>query len=154
MSRDMQQKVGAYAKMLGKLAMVTAVGGAGLSLMGCGADDLIRDIFVARLVSSEAGADGTNGLDGAPGADGIDGANGADGVDGLPGADGTDGADGSDGLDGEDGLDGNTDGFLEFLEDCYVMCPPSFRDPCEIVCPESDESATRLTIDDAKPKED
>ena len=142
MTRDLQWKCGAYTKMVGKLLLVAAVGGAGISLMGgCGAEDLLRDIIVTRLVSldeSVAGADGSDGVPGVAGPQGEPGPvgpQGPPGAAGAPGVDGTDGVDGVDGQDGKDGVDGD-DGTLDGILDCWVICPPSFRDPCEIVCPE------------------
>jgi len=124
-----------------------------LMVGGCGAEDLIRDLIVTRLVASEDGLAGTDGADGAPGVNGENGQDGIDGAAGDPGIDGTDGIDGSDGTngsDGEDGLDGQ-DGTVTAILDCWVVCPPSFRDPCEIVCPEEGSTATRLTPDDIVP---
>ncbi len=166
MSRIMQWKVGTYLKMLCKLGLVTVFGGAVLSGMGCG-NGLLPVLvgtgaFVAGASSGnqndDGGQDGLPGDDGSSGENGLPGANGTNGIDGTNGLDGEPGLNGSDGLPGIDGAIGPTgadgvpgaDGASP--EDCWVICPASFRQPCEIVCPESVESATRLTPADMVPK--
>lgn len=151
MTRIWQWKCIAYTKMVGKLLLTVAVGGAGLSClpMGCGAEDLWRDLFVARLVAGgdsvagddgEAGPrgeDGEPGERGSPGESGEQGPPGEAGLQGSQGPPGNQGEQGPAGVAGQNGTDGTdgTDGTLDGILDCWVICPPSFRDPCEIVCP-------------------
>ena len=142
------QKEKLMANFGGLLVIVINLGIGGIMLLssGCGAEDLIRDLIVTRLVAPEDGLAGADGLDGSPGQDGIDGAIGAPGIDGV---DGIDGSDGTNGQDGQNGLDGQ-DGTITAILDCFVICPgPSWQEPCEIVCPEEGRTVTRLTIEDA-----
>lgn len=166
MSRIWQWNCIAYARMLVKLGLTVAVGGAILSSWGCG-NGLLPVLvgtggFIAGINSQTDSQDGVAGLDGVncwdlngdrindeeedTNGDGewtaldCQGEAGQSGAEGQQHEAGQQGPKGDQGDVGPRGIPGESgaDGSDGFSEilECWVVCPASFREPCVIVCPE------------------